>query len=151
MTKPHLWLTTWKKHWQGCALRTRAHLSQGLNVCSVFGVAKKQLFIYLCLTRFILLHHLVFISLKLRRLFFFREKKKEEGHLYLAGNHYLADVRLSDEDALVLCKSLAANKYIVSLDLRYNHITDEGCRNIQAFLEVATTAPMRQKILKAVE
>ena len=80
--------------------------------------------------------------LEVKMSFFFREKKKEEGHLYLAGNHYLADVRLSDEDALVLCKSLAANKYIVSLDLRYNHITDEGCRNIQAFLEVAATAPI---------
>jgi len=62
---------------------------------------------------------------------------KDSMHLYLAGNNkLLTDKRLIDSDCHVIHKLLQNNVYITSLDLRYNNITDEGCKHIANLLEV---------------
>ncbi|XP_046343701.2 leucine-rich repeat-containing protein 34-like isoform X1 [Haliotis rufescens] len=61
---------------------------------------------------------------------------KENMHLYLAGNNkLLTDRRLADPDCLALYKTLENNLYVVSLDLRYNNITDEGAQHLAKLIE----------------
>ena len=58
-------------------------------------------------------------------------------YLYLAGNNkLLTDVRLGDDDAQALYKTLQNNLFVVSLDLRYNNITDKGAQYIAKLIEV---------------
>nr|KAG5704742.1 hypothetical protein BaRGS_005198 [Batillaria attramentaria] len=58
-------------------------------------------------------------------------------HLYLAGNnHLLTDVRLTDTDCLLVSKLLQNTPFITSIDLRYNHIGNEGAKVIAAMLKV---------------
>lgn len=72
-----------------------------------------------------------------------RDKKASERqardamNLYLAGNDGTFDevVRLSDDDALILSKTLCNNMYVTSLDLRYNHITDTGAAHIAQLIK----------------
>ncbi|KAK7494099.1 hypothetical protein BaRGS_00014572 [Batillaria attramentaria] len=72
------------------------------------------------------------------------EKEKEASildfktsmHLYLAGNnHLLTDVRLTDTDCLLVSKLLQNTPFITSIDLRYNHIGNEGAKVIAAMLK----------------
>ena len=63
--------------------------------------------------------------------------------LYLAGNNKLvvdseAILRLDDLDMVLLYKTLCENTCVVSLDLRYNHITDDGCKYLGLLLAVGS-------------
>jgi hypothetical protein len=59
--------------------------------------------------------------------------------LYLAGNNKLiTNYRLTDADTIILYKWLRNDLYVVSLDLRYNSITDEGAANIAKLIEVSS-------------
>ncbi|XP_013070074.1 leucine-rich repeat-containing protein 34-like isoform X1 [Biomphalaria glabrata] len=65
------------------------------------------------------------------------EEFQESMHLYLAGNHpQLTTERITDEDCLVLYKTLETNRYVRSIDLRYNLITDKGATVLGRLLEV---------------
>ncbi|RUS76713.1 hypothetical protein EGW08_015516 [Elysia chlorotica] len=58
-------------------------------------------------------------------------------HLYLAGDHpQLTTARITDDDCMVLYKTLEANMYVRSIDLRYNVITDKGAAILGNLLEV---------------
>ncbi|KAK2188825.1 hypothetical protein NP493_122g02020 [Ridgeia piscesae] len=64
--------------------------------------------------------------------------------LYLAGNNKLvvdseAILRLDDLDMVLLYKTLCEDPCVVSLDLRYNHITDDGCKYLGLLLAETTT------------
>ena len=57
--------------------------------------------------------------------------------LYLAGNNkHMTSVRLTDNDAHVLYRTLRHCMYITCLDLRYNNITDKGCEYVQQLIQV---------------
>jgi len=63
--------------------------------------------------------------------------------LYLAGNNKLvvdseAILRLDDLDMVLLYKTLCEDPCVVSLDLRYNHITDDGCKYLGLLLAVGS-------------
>ncbi|CAG5120954.1 unnamed protein product [Candidula unifasciata] len=61
---------------------------------------------------------------------------KEFMHLYLAGNHpQLTTERITDSDCLVLLKTLKTNRFVRSIDLRYNVITDKGAITLGKLLE----------------
>ncbi|XP_025084361.1 leucine-rich repeat-containing protein 34-like isoform X2 [Pomacea canaliculata] len=65
---------------------------------------------------------------------------KTSMHLYLAGNnHLLTDVRINDDDCILLQKVLLKNLFITSLDLRFNLICDKGAKILAAMLENNTT------------
>ncbi|XP_059158900.1 leucine-rich repeat-containing protein 34-like isoform X2 [Physella acuta] len=52
---------------------------------------------------------------------------QESMHLYLAGDHpQLTTARIMDDDCLILYKTLEVNRFVRSIDLRYNVITDKG-------------------------
>ncbi|XP_067291563.1 leucine-rich repeat-containing protein 34 isoform X2 [Pseudorasbora parva] len=53
-------------------------------------------------------------------------EESSDGSLKLAGNDQLNGDRLTDDDVLVLSKTLVGNSAIKGLDLRYNCITDKG-------------------------
>ena len=61
--------------------------------------------------------------------------------LYLAGNNKLVVdsdnvLRLDDLDVVIIYKTLINNTFVVSLDLRYNHITDDGAKYLGLLLAV---------------
>ncbi|CAL1532898.1 unnamed protein product [Lymnaea stagnalis] len=68
------------------------------------------------------------------------QEVQENMHLYLAGDHpQLSVARITDDDCLVLYKTLEANKFVRSIDLRYNTITDKGAIVVGRLLEVNKT------------
>ena len=65
--------------------------------------------------------------------------------LYLAGNNKLVVdsdniLRLDDLDVVIIYKTLINNTFVVSLDLRYNHITDDGAKYLGLLLAVCTVS-----------
>ena len=63
--------------------------------------------------------------------------------MYLGGNNrLLTDVRLKDDDVNAICRTLQGNIFIVSMDLRYNNITDKGCEYIATLLGVSMSTPI---------
>ena len=68
---------------------------------------------------------------------FISSERHDTMRLYLAGNNKLiTDYRLTDDDTVILYKWLRNDLYVVSLDLRYNNIADEGAANIAKLIEV---------------
>jgi len=74
-----------------------------------------------------------------------RRKKSHEDpaitmKMYLAGNNKLIQAgRLGDNDCAALHKTLSNNIFVTSLDLRYNHITDEGVEHIANLIRETST------------
>ena len=70
---------------------------------------------------------------------------KSTMRLYLAGNNKLVVdsdniLRLDDLDVVIIYKTLINNTFVVSLDLRYNHITDDGAKYLGLLLAVCTVS-----------
>ena len=80
----------------------------------------------------ILRHNLTYFIIQ-----YFREQH-DAMRLYLAGNNKLiSDYRITDADCVVIYKWLRNDLYVVSLDLRYNNITDDGIFHIAKLMQVS--------------